>query len=345
MTNTAQDRIIARDGVIELNSQFFLHQQDRAQSEFQHLAGEKTIAPEQIRRFQQNVDLSAAYCRSAGFPYLHLVYPSKTMAFRDAFRAAGVELVGIFSDAHKRDEVLYPLDDLVGVEDYETLDSHCSEPGYLKIARTAFRTLGAPIDTYRPIVTTRLRRCDLAHMRGLPEQPLETIRQFEGLAAEPIRFSNTQMLPGNRGKIDYFLNDVAPVRARVLMFGDSYFGGTMPVIAPLIRELIYLRCPYVMEDVANALEPDIILTGNAERYLVDVPDKTRDAPYFTQFFLKGVDTSQLNERNREALLALFSGRDSATFETWREKVLRRRARHVKRKTPVAERIRGALGLM
>jgi len=44
------DRIIEKDGVIELNGQFFLQQQDRAQSGFQHLKGEKTLDPEAIRR-------------------------------------------------------------------------------------------------------------------------------------------------------------------------------------------------------------------------------------------------------------------------------------------------------
>ncbi|MEZ5722567.1 MAG: hypothetical protein R3D59_13725 [Paracoccaceae bacterium] len=309
--------IIARDGVIELNGQLYLQQQDRAQSELQHLSGEKTIAPEVIRRFNQNVDLSAAYCKSAGLPYLHVVYPSKAMAFREDFAAAGVNLVGIFSDAHRRDEVIYPLEQLVGPDDFETYGSHCSDPGYLKIAQIMFRTIGIPIDAYRPIVTAQPRNSDLSNMRGMPAQNVPTIREFEGLKAKVRQFTNVQMLPGNRGIVQYTLNERAPVQKRVLLFGDSYFAGTVPIIAPLFQEVLYLRSPYVMEDVARVLEPDIILTSNTERYLVNVPDKLYDTPYFVRFMQKGVDASKLNLRNREALFAVFAGRESAEFKAWR----------------------------
>lgn len=317
MANSRMNRIVAKDGVIELNGQFYLQQQDRAQSEFQHLTGEKTISQEAIRRFQNNVDLSAAYCKAAGIPYLHVVYPTKAMAFRDDFAKVGVTLSPLFSEAHRHDEVIYPLDDLVGDVDFQKRGSHCSDPGYLKIAQIALRTVGVPIDPFKPKYSTHRKANDLAHMRGLPRQKQVRIRDFEGVTRKTRGFSNKSMIPGNSGTVKYYRNKAAPNRARILMFGDSFFADTLYILTPLFRELILVRCPYVMEDVANATEPDIILTGNAERYLVNVPDKMRDAPFFTNFFRPAVDASKLSERDRDALEALFSGRRSDHYRAWR----------------------------
>lgn len=317
--NRAGTELIFQDGVIELDGQFFLQQQDRAQSEFQHLTGEKSVPKRMARRFKQNVKLNAAYCEAKGIPYLHVVYPSKAMAFRDAFAAAGTPLTGIFTDVHRTDAVIYPLDDLDGAEDFERRGSHCSDAGSLKIAGIAFRAIGMPIDEYRPVFSKGLRKCDLAHMRGLPMQELVTIRAYEGLAPDIREFTNRPMLPGNRGQISYSWNQAAPIDARILLFGDSFFALSLPVLAPLFRELIYLRRPYVMEDVADALAPDVILTGNTERYLVNVPDKTCDSPFFTNFLLRGLQPDELDAWNRDALHALFTGRNGKEFKRWQRK--------------------------
>lgn len=326
------DRIIEKDGVIGLNGQFFLQQQDRAQSEFQHLKGEKTISPETIRHFRSNVDLSAAYCKAAGIPYLHVVYPSKAMAFRAEFARAGVTLSGIFSDAHRHDKVIYPLDALVGDADFQKRGSHCSDPGYLKIAQIALRAVGVPIDAYEPIVTTRRKQIDLAHMRGLPRQRIPSIRAFKGLKPKSKAFGNQSMIPGNTGTVKYYLNAAAPIRSRILMFGDSFFADSLPILSPLVEELIHVRCPYLMEDVANATEPDVILTGNTERYLVNVPDKMHDAPFFLKFFKQRVDPGKLSHRDRGALDALFSGRRSDHFLEWKAQAASRAGRGAKRRT-------------
>ncbi|MBN1008313.1 hypothetical protein [Amphritea pacifica] len=84
-------------------------------------------------------------------------------------------------------------------------------------------------------------------------------------------------------------NSRAPVKKRILAFGDGFILGAFEVLSYFFEEIIYVRSPYVLPDVADCLSPDIILTSNAERYLPVFSNFESDKPFFINYFNRMVD--------------------------------------------------------
>jgi len=133
------------------------------------------------------------------------------------------------------------------------------------------------------------------------------------------KFSLHDYYNGNSGDLDFILNPFSVYPKRLVLFGDSFFRvQKLRIFYLLFEEIIYIRNPYIQEDIIKVLKPDIVLTGNAERYLINVPDASHPRPYFLNYF-----TSKFNPNiNRETVSgfeALFSGRESKRYKEFKKK--------------------------
>jgi hypothetical protein len=72
--------------------------------------------------------------------------------------------------------------------------------------------------------------------------------------------------------------------------------------------VIYFRTPFILEDVSRLLNPDIVLTGNAERYLVDPPAYNQSPPYFIHFISNYYNSQLLSDKDIIGFSNLFKQR-------------------------------------
>ena len=73
--------------------------------------------------------------------------------------------------------------------------------------------------------------------------------------------------------VDIRFNPTAAHDITVLLFGDSFFYGMLPHLSAVFSRVILLRTRFMHSEMLALIKPDVVFTGNAERYLADVaPD-------------------------------------------------------------------------
>ncbi|EGU0166574.1 hypothetical protein JFQ74_002401 [Vibrio parahaemolyticus] len=302
-----------KNGVLSmLDGTLFLRQRQTGQEQFEYLTGIKSIDSNVISNFNDNLNDNIEYCSLRSIPYFHIIFPIKAYAYRAEFDAIGVKLNSLYTDAFLSDSVYYPVD--VTPEYYRKNDTHCSFYGNFKILSVVLRGLGVDIGGFNFRTKVVKSKGDLSIMCGQDPIDLEVFTDFN-IPAHVNRFSTKEGLKGNSGDVHFCINLLAPIKKRVLLFGDSFFVYCLEWLSNLFEEVIYIRSPFVIHDVADVLSPDIILTGNAERYLVNTKSRKETPPYFLHY-IEGFNNEKMLERDVKAISALFSGRYSERYKNW-----------------------------
>ena len=301
-----------KNDVITFGEVLFLQQKDRAQHQFQLLMGEVALKTKMIDNFQKNMTHNVSIAKREGFEYKHIVFPCKPIVFRERFQSIGVELNPIFSDKHHHPQVLYPT---ILPEDYLLEDSHLNASGVLKVIEQVMKEFGYP-ELPKPIYGHTDLVGDLRNMLG--GDSLEEIQSLKGLSGLPKNrvqhFSTASGLEGNTGHLYFFFNPYALYNRRLVLFGDSFFQRRFDIFKRIFSEVVYFRNPYILDDVVKVLEPDIVLTGNAERYLWHVPDCDNAKPWFMNYISNRYDSKKVPESSIKAFTALFSGKNSRAYK-------------------------------
>lgn len=176
--------------------------------------------------------------------------------------------------------------------------------------------LGVDITGYPYNTGSALRVGDLGVMIGGEAIEREYIEGFS-FESNVHSFSINDALPGNTGEMRMKINSRALLKKRILIFGDSFFVGCLNILTHFFEEVFYMRSPFLIKEVANCLEPDYVLTGNAERYLVDVVDGSKARPFFLNYINENVKMDKLNARDVKAFTAFFSSKKSTAYKSWR----------------------------
>ena len=226
----------------------------------------------------------------------------------------------MFKIQHSDPAVLYP--DFLSKSDYYDTDSHINALGSLKVISNVLNEFGYP-NLPEPDLDDVLFHADLTRMMG--DDKKEKVKKFKGFTGlpksllgkgNPIFESYTlnHALGSNTGALIFRFNPYALFNRRIILFGDSFFSNRLDVYQNIFSEVVFFRVPYILEDVVKALEPDIVLTGNTERYLYNVPNSNKPRPWFMNYISKKYDTNKISERDREGLNSLFSGKDSSSYK-------------------------------
>lgn len=298
----------------------FLRQHNTQQHQFQYFTGEKTLSSTAIAQFQSNIEFNGDYCRLNGIKYLHLIFPAKIPVFADWFKRAGVTINSICKTEHRIEDVIYPLESLKPTEDFLVQDTHNSDRGKLVLMSILCEHLDLPgfndCPNFVPIEVVG----DMGKRLNLKGWPEERIKGFIGKPMNILTFSTAAALSGNSGQIYFTYNPLAKLKKRILLFGDSFIHGCMHLLAHNFEEVIYIRGPFIQPDIADNLSPDVIVTSNAERYLVAVANAKIKKPYFLHYFNEAFSPAQFIPKHRDALMALFAGRQSNIYLQWKRQM-------------------------
>lgn len=273
--------------------------------------GEVSINPKNKANFQRNIEHNLSIAKREKFDYKHIVFPAKPNIYREHFKKIGVDLTPIFNKDFYHSDVIYPN---LNVEDYHLHDTHINDTGSFKVISSVLKEFGYP-SLSEPTFIAAKKVGDLMGMLGKDIfEDVQVINGFSGLSFEPREFTLSAALTGNTGDMKILFNPQALYNRRLVLFGDSFFEFGLRVYVSLFSEVIYLRKPYILEDIVKILEPDIVLTANTERYLSSVPDCNKDKPWFMNYLSKKFNSKLLSEENRNAFEAMFSGKDSVLYQ-------------------------------
>jgi hypothetical protein len=295
----------------------FLRQKDRGQFQFDYLLGKKTIHKASIENFKGNVLCNTAYCSTNGIPYLHVIFPCKAIAYREEFKEYGLNVKKIANeDILSTGSVYYPEFNRIEKNWFMENDTHCSHKGYKEIMHDVFTSLNITIPNIGFTTTKDQVQGDLGKMLGNPPIEREIIKEYN-IKSDIYSFTNRKSLPGNTGQMHLKINTLAPLKKRIALFGDSFFVGCLSYLSHIFEEVFYIRNPFILQDVANSLKPDIILTGNAERYLVNTPSASKVTPYFMNYVNQRTEMRKMGERNIKAFNCFFCDKTSSQYNEWK----------------------------
>ena len=87
---------------------------------------------------------------------------------------------------------------------------------------------------------------------------------------------------GNDGILDILISRDAVFSKRLLVFGDSFLRQMLTMLSRFFAEIVFCRTRFFHTEMMELLRPDVVLTGNVERYLSSVPSD-RERPFFLNY--------------------------------------------------------------
>lgn len=255
--------------------------------------GELTPSAESLDSFRDNIAGRVALARNANCCYLHVIFPDKQSVLSDDFPFTPLHRLG---DAYMarldlllRHHVLWPADQLkLETESpFFPLDTHMTDHGSLAVLRMMLQAIGMEADSALERIGSRIVR--LQRWKGDLGSKFDPPLSQEGLLLEPDWPQRKFISPGgfNDGMVDIVLNPKALADKTVLLFGDSFFRMMLSHLSAVFSRVICLRTRFLHPEMVTLIQPDVIFTGNAERYLSNVSPDIEAQAFALYPYLRG----------------------------------------------------------
>lgn len=243
-----------------------------------------------FENFKNNISRRSYFAHLGKAKYLHVIFPDKQSILQEEFPIRntiklGEKYIQHLGSSPFKKFILYPTIQLRKpniYNNYQQLDTHLSDHGSLVVLEEILKT----IDELAPEALADLKQSIVIKKKNhgdLGEKFTPKLLQ-ESMHLKPVwnyrHYSSNGSF--NNGQIDIYLNPKASIPKKVLIFGDSFYRLMLPHLSRVFREVIFLRTPYVHNEMVILIKPDIILSGNAERYLADVASDL-NAPAFQMY--------------------------------------------------------------
>ncbi|CAO4144795.1 hypothetical protein LPLAFNJD_LOCUS1782 [Methylorubrum aminovorans] len=277
------------------------------------MTGEISPSEQSFLNFANNVAHRYSQAAKSGSRYAHVLFPDKQSVMDEAFPIKGIVRLGDFyieranaAAAH----VVYPIAALKAAENpsYYPLDTHMTDHGSLIMLRAMLKSVDIEANEAIDKIGSRIVKVQ------------ETFGDLGSKFTPPMRQTSIVLDPDwqfvsysgaksfNDGQIDIRLNPYAPVRQRVLLFGDSFFRLMLNHLSGVFNEVICLRTRFYHEEMVASIKPDVIFTGNAERYLSSVISDEEAHPFFLYPLLRKEAPPEFTHDFVDAYRALTSPR-------------------------------------
>ncbi|MBY5935540.1 hypothetical protein KUV51_21205 [Tateyamaria omphalii] len=237
--------------------------------------GRAAPGPDDIARFFKAIDQRTAWATRRGIPYGYWVFPDKVIALGPKLARLGP--VASLFETHYRGApawkdnlpVHYPLDLVADQGDaFPRTDTHYSNRGLVTLTSAILDSLtpgqGAAFRTAAD--SARWGEKKLAGDLGVKFEP--PVRERVEVLRLPIEASVLNNgLSRNNGVMSLVECPQAQTDKTLLIFGDSFFRQMLPLLAWQFRRIVFCRTQFFHYELVEAVAPDVILQGTAERYL------------------------------------------------------------------------------
>lgn len=246
-------------------------------SVLKYATGELTPSAKSIAAFSANIAFRQAIAAKRKAPYLHVIFPDKQSILTDDFPYQPVHRLGDIYMASLNDDVrsaiLYPADQLRDAKRpvCQPLDTHLTDLGSLEILRLMLEAIG--LNAVEALA--RIDRCI--------NKEIQSAGDLGGKFTPPLQQTCLYLRPNwkimeytspggfkNDGMVEIMINPEAEIDKTVLIFGDSFFRLMLRQMSAVFSRVICLRTRFMHPEMVTLVQPDIILSGNAERYLAQV---------------------------------------------------------------------------
>lgn len=242
-------------------------------------SGNTRPSEESITSFKENIQSRVAMTERLGVPYAHIIFPDKQSVLDEEFPISPIVRLGsIYRDAldeKLKERVIYPWERLKTKPGmYLPFDTHLTDHGSLEVLGVILEKLGIEAaDTLDRIAQCIHKSVRTSGDLGSKFNPPLT---QEALRLDKSWKSHDFTSPGefNDGMVDILIHPTATIDKTILLFGDSFFRIMLNHLSAVFSRVIFLRTRFYHREMVELIEPDIILSGNVERYLSFVtPDK------------------------------------------------------------------------
>ncbi len=266
--------LVGKDGWL------FLHQ--GGHNQFAYLLGEKIVEEESIDNFSNNIKNRVSFCKARKIQYKHIVFPSKPLikrkflpekfnvieslyekSYLPSLSTESVEAVWYLKDFLKKEEETYST--------FLKYDTHMTDRANFSIA-SALATFAGVSELNENFYTSMFKvfRGDLSRL--LDSEMLTSEETLKLNLKHPMIYEvgNREFLEGNSNKVFISHSFDADNKLRLLIFGDSFFKDLLKFLKPYFKDILFIRSSHIENDIVELYQPDIIFTGNAERYFSEV---------------------------------------------------------------------------
>ena len=252
-------------------------------SVLRYITGASTPTPQSRQHFFENIAARRKAVEACGARYGHVIFPDKHSVLTKDFPFQPVHRLGdlYISDIpaglapYVTPALLYPAQALQHhvPPAYSALDTHLTAQGSLAVLRMMLARIGieaaAALDHVQARIITKINRTGDLGVKFAP--PLYQ----DDLLLNPDWPLTELRRPGefNDGMVDILFNPAATHNKTMLLFGDSFFRGMLKHLSAVFSRVILLRTRFFHPEMLALIKPNVVFTGNAERYLADVaPD-------------------------------------------------------------------------
>lgn len=321
--NIHNNVLFGKDGYL------FLHQ--GGQRQFDFLLGVREPSPESIQNFRQNIQSRSKLFQVKNISYKHVVFPSKPIIKSNYLPDLYKDVKSIYEKYYydvgaSLENVIYPRDVLLELEEHSVLtfkkyDTHNTDKAKEAMAKLLLKSINIDNENVYSYTDVAIRG-DLNVMLGSAERSTEKVAQLCPGNYKVI--GNKQFITGNTNEIVISTCVNNSKKKRLLIFGDSFFKSLIPFLQPFFSDLMYVRSQNVHMDIVENYSPDVVFTGNAERYLAavksdDFADNVVLALYGDTKYQPNIDylesfKSQLSYKYYKHIYARFKNKLSSVYE-------------------------------
>lgn len=316
--NTIEGTRIERGVLIADNDELFLV--GGAHDVVAFATGKRQPDPASIENLRINIAFRQERARDCGVAFMHLVAPEKFRVEPDGFPIkAPRSLADYYLESGC--QFTYPVEELRSDEtgrSYYRTDTHWAPHGLVRIAGLIGRAGGIDEDSVARTCAKMVEDLKPAPRRfvgdlGAKMQPLRSEPHLILMPSSPTGvFENglAHVLNSsvNDGRlIVTFSNHETAADKFLLIFGDSYLHHCLPYLAYLFKRVVFCRTRFWHEEVVAAVQPDMVVTQMAERYLSFVNPDAIAPPFQMIPYLLGRPLN-ISPEAAIAISRAFSGR-------------------------------------
>lgn len=278
--------------------------------------GELRPSSMSVQQFFENIKSRKAHCLDMGIAYRHYVFPDKLYAERVNIN---IPIESLYKSAYGAVETLedvhyFDFDSETGNAYFYKTDTHMNIYGVLETLKAMVES-EEDFNTVLPAMEQNLDvKIGFVGDLGV-KMPVEHAEStvMLNLPKGATRVHNGIEF-GNTGIIDIVHNDNALYDSRLLIFGDSFFRTLLlNALAYFYKEIIFCRTAFMHREVVTSFNPDVVFTGNAERYLSNVESDERASDFFLIPKERGLRVSPSKEFD-----TLFEKMSGETYNKLRE---------------------------
>jgi len=298
------------------------------QSQFDYLTGEKKIDNQSVENFINNIKTRTHFCQEHNIKYHHVVFPSKPVIKKE-YLPIDYELKvnSLYQRYYEKENkeisnsIYYPINDLIEIEkNYSTFkkyNTHMTDRAYLEITKKLLAFVNVPFNDDLITYTKREIGGNLSNMLKKELKHEEELIHID--VKEFYEVGNRSFLLSNTNEVQINHTFGLQNQQRVLIFGDSFFKDIIKYLKPFFSDIIYIRSATMQYDIIELYKPDIIFTGNAERYLSLIESDCNASPFLWNLY--GDHSYKPSKEYLDALSANLSyGHYHKFYNEWLERV-------------------------